>query len=158
MIFTAGYNTSTNQQAVHSQLQTLSLSLNELNIGSVLFLLVSVTLECDNLLQLCPHSSPLRICTCTSTGSAVRWRTNLNGVFNDTGSVILPLNSTMHTAKEFTVLLDNYTPDNITSVLTYTYSFEQPDGVIDISCDDPSVPGTTQTVNSTVKQTGKYIS
>ena len=116
---------------------------SSLHIASV------VALDCDNLHQLCPYSSAQRICTCTSTGSAVRWRTNLNGVFSNTAGVVLNSLSDMYTAMGFTVTLTNNADGNITSIMTYTPSSVPLNGLVAVSCDIPST-NTTQTENTVI--------
>ena len=111
--------------------------------------LASVALDCENLHQLCPYSSAQRICTCTVTGSAVRWRTNLNGIF--TAGVILNSLSDMYTAMGFTVTLTNNADGNITSIMTYTPSSVPLNGQLHVavSCDIPTT-NTTQTENTVI--------
>ena len=124
------------------------------------FTLVSaITLECVNLHQLCPYSSAQRICTCTITGSAVRWRTNLNGVFSNTAGVVLNSLSDMYTAMGFTVTLTNNAHGNITSMMTYTPSSVHPkaNGQLVVTCDDPGVTNTTQTKNTTITFKGMHV-
>ena len=112
--------------------------------------LASVALDCYNLHQLCPYSSAQRICTCTVTGSAVRWRTNLNGVFSNTAGIVLNSLSDMYTAMGFAVTLTNNADGNITSIMTYTPPSTPPDGLLVVSCGDSSTTNITQTENTTI--------
>ena len=116
--------------------------------------LASVALDCENLHQLCPYSSAQRICTCTVTGSAVRWRTNLNGVFSTIAGVVLNTLSDMYTAMGFTVMLTNAATNNLTSIMTYTPSSVPPNRLVVVSCDDM---GAAQTETAAITFKGMTI-
>ena len=84
-----------------------------------------------------------RMCTCTSTGSVLRWRTNQNGVFNGNGVEFSSSNpvGTSFTNMGFTVTLTTNTTGSLTSIMiipTAAASCE-----ITVTCE-----ASTQTVNA----------
>ena len=93
------------------------------------------------------------ICTCTTNGSAFRWKTNRNGVFND-GVVLDKTGSTTHSAMVFNVTLVDDNSGNLTrSVLTYTPTGESIGDIL-ITCEDPYAVNTTKMEDTTITITG----
>ena len=107
--------------------------------------LEAVSLNCDNLKNLCPSENDQRVCMCVfATGNTLRWRTDRSGVFSAPGVSFFtsdPIGS-VFTAMGFTAILTNNTAGQLTSNLIFTPNAVSTTGIT-VTCGNPTVPVST---------------
>lgn len=116
-----------------------------------------VTLDCDNLQNLCPGDNSQRTCTCVVTsGTVLRWQTNRTGVFSAPGSSLFASDpvGTTDTEMGFTVTLTNNNAGQLTSTMTFTPTDVTTTSPLRVICSNPIVPGASNITILSVTYTG----